>query len=72
VAPQTVGAKWPRQKVARNQTAMWDDPLHINVKFDVICQKRSEWMVDIACGNGISQMMVYAILKSMQETETEC
>jgi hypothetical protein len=29
VAPQTVGANWPRQKVARSKTAMWEDPTQI-------------------------------------------
>jgi hypothetical protein len=26
VGPQMVGANWPRQKVARSQTTMWEDP----------------------------------------------
>jgi hypothetical protein len=29
VAPQTVGANWPRQKVAWSKTAMWEDPPHM-------------------------------------------
>jgi hypothetical protein len=31
VAPQTVGANWPRQKVPRSKTAMWEDPPQIDV-----------------------------------------